>query len=323
MTKKLRLGTRASALATWQAEWVAGELRRLGREVELVRIRTSGDHQQSGPIINIGATGVFTKEIQRALLDGRVDLAVHSMKDLPTEPIPGLSIAAVPLRADIRDAFISPRFDSFADLPPKARIGTGSLRRKCQLLYRFGDRYRIDDIRGNVETRLAKLDAGDYDAVILAVAGLRRLGLADRIRPESILSADEFLPAVGQGALAVEARTDDREAVEVARLLDNESARRATFAERGMLLTLRGGCIAPIGARVTFENDVLTLHGRILSLDGTECYDASESISLPDDADRRGESADTESFRLGCRVAEELIRLGADRILDEIDDYRS
>ncbi len=204
-TLQLRLGTRASLLAQWQANWVTAELRQRGFEVELVPITTSGDQQQtaSGPI---AGTGIFTKEIQRELLDERIDLAVHSLKDLPTETVPGLALAAVPQRAPVADALVCDRFDCLELLPPGAVVGTGSLRRRAQLL-----NYRPDlemrDIRGNVDTRLRKLHEGHYEAIILAQAGLERLALAKHIT--QVLPLSLMLPAVGQGALGIEARAHD------------------------------------------------------------------------------------------------------------------
>jgi len=192
----LRLGTRASALARWQADWVAGELRDSGNDVELVPIATSGDVER-GSIAQIGSQGVFTKEIQRALLDARIDLAVHSLKDLPTEPVPGLHLAAVPPRAPIGDVLVCGKPSALDGLARGAVVGTGSLRRRAQLLYARPD-LKIKDLRGNVDTRLAKLDTGQYDAVVLAEAGLRRLGLEQRIT--HVLPPSIMLPAVGRAA---------------------------------------------------------------------------------------------------------------------------
>ena len=201
----LRIGTRASPLAQWQTNWVAAELRQHGLSVELVNITTSGDEQQTaaGPI---AGTGVFTKEIQRELLAGRIDLAVHSLKDLPTDTVPGLVLAAVPERAAVADVLVSDRFDSIESLPPGAVVGTGSLRRRAQLLHHRND-LEMRDIRGNVDTRLRKLREGHYEAIILAQAGLNRLDFTDRIT--QVLPLDMMLPAVGQGALGIECRDDD------------------------------------------------------------------------------------------------------------------
>ncbi len=292
----IRLGTRSSALARWQADWVAGKLRELGVDVELVLISTSGDRQQSGPIEAIGGQGVFTKEIQRALLRDRVDLAVHSLKDLPTDDVPGLCLTAVPPRAPVADALLCREHNSLDDLPQGAVVGTGSLRRRSQLLHARDD-LQIKDLRGNVETRLAKLDSGDYDAVILAEAGLQRLGIAERITQR--LSTSVMLPAVGQGALGLETRDDDRATIDWVCKLDHPPTHRAVVAERSLLCTLQGGCLAPIGALGVVENDRLKLVGRVLSLDGKQMLEAT----LTD--------APAEAFQLGTRLADELLSQGA------------
>jgi len=276
----VRLGTRGSTLARWQAHWTAEQFHAVGVAVEIVVIQTSGDLVQNESIINIGAQGVFTKEIQRALLENKIDIAVHSLKDLPTEPIARLSLAAVPKRESSRDTFVSLIAGTIEDLPRGSRIGTGSLRRKTQVLHHFGDKYLVEDIRGNVETRLRKLKQGEYDALILAEAGLVRLGLADSIR--SVLEPPFFLPAIGQGALGWEIRTEDRQLAELLRPITDPSTFAAVLAERAMLRTLQGGCSAPIAALGRVENSVLTLHGRILSLDGQRMFDAVQSAPLSD-----------------------------------------
>ncbi len=305
----IRLGTRGSALARWQADWVAGALRQHGIDVAIIEIKTRGDLVQEGPIARIGATGVFTKEIQRALLDGTVDVAVHSLKDLPTERVDGLTLAAVPKRAAYRDAFLSRNAKTLDELPPGSVIGTGSLRRQTQIVHRFGDRFRVEDIRGNVETRLRKLTDGEVDALVLAEAGLSRLGFADRIA--SFLEPPWFLPAVGQGALGIEVRTDDSTATEAVVRLRDESTFAAVLAEREMLRTLQGGCIAPIAALGTVEAGRLTLHGRILSLDGAAMFERTEAAAS-------GESPES----LGRRVGTLLLQAGADRIIAELQRRR-
>jgi len=290
----LRLGTRGSTLALWQANWTAEQLHAQGIATEIVIIQTSGDIVQNESIINIGAQGVFTKEIQNALLANKIDIAVHSLKDLPTEHIAGLSLAAVPKREFYRDVFVSHIAERIEDLPAGSRIGTGSIRRKTQVLHHFGDRYRIEDIRGNVETRLRKLEQGDYDALILAEAGLIRLGLVDVIRP--FLEPPFFLPAIGQGALGWEIRSEDRQTAELLRPLNDVSTFAEVLAERAMLREMRGGCSAPIAALGTVKDAMLTLHGRILSLDGKQMFDATQSAPLSDDPEL-----------LGINVARELI----------------
>ena len=297
VSKTLRLGTRGSTLALWQANWTAEQLNAHGIATEIVIIHTSGDIVQNESIINIGAQGVFTKEIQNALLENKIDIAVHSLKDLPTEHIAGLSLAAVPKRESYRDVFVSSIVEKIENLPPGSRIGTGSLRRKTQVLYHFGDQYRVEDIRGNVETRLRKLEQGDYDALILAEAGLIRLGLADSIR--SFLEPPFFLPAIGQGALGWEIRTDDQQTAELLQPLNDHSTFAEVLAERAMLREMRGGCSAPIAALGTVKDAVLTLHGRILSPDGKQIFDAIQSASLSDDAELNAEL-------LGINVAREL-----------------
>ena len=286
LTKKLRLGTRGSVLARWQANWTAEQLQLHGIAVEIVVIQTSGDLVQNESIVNIGAQGVFTKELQRALLDNKIDLAVHSLKDLPTDDVAGLSLVAVPKRESYRDAFVSHIAERIEDLPKGARIGTGSLRRKTQVLHHFGGRYSVEDIRGNVETRLRKLEQGEYDALILAEAGLIRLGRADSVR--SLLEPPFFLPAIGQGALGWEIRTEDRETADCLLPLTDVPTFAAVRAERAMLRELQGGCSAPIAALGTVKDSVLTLHGRVLALDGTKMFDVQQSVPLSDEPERLG-----------------------------------
>jgi len=282
----VRLGTRGSTLARWQANWTAERLRTQGISVEIVIIHTSGDLVQNEAIVNMGAQGVFTKEIQRALLENKIDIAVHSLKDMPTEHVAGLSLVAVPRRESYRDAFVSLFAEKIADMPKDSRIGTGSLRRKTQILHHFGNRFRVEDIRGNVETRLRKLKQGEYDALILAEAGLIRLGLADSIR--SLLDVPFFMPAIGQGALGWEIRSDDRQTAKLLQPLTDESTLAAILAERAMLRELQGGCSAPIAALGTVEKSMLTLHGRILSLDGHQMFDVMQSAPLSDDPELLG-----------------------------------
>ena len=244
--KTIRLGTRPSALAMWQANWTRDALNKLGVDVEIVKIVTSGDVNRAAAIANLGAQGVFTKEIQRALLNGEIDVAAHSLKDLPVEKIPGLKLAAVPAREDPRDVFVSNRFASLDELPQGAKIGTSSMRRKSMLLQygakRFpdaeGDAWDVRDIRGNVETRLKKLDDGEFDALVLASAGLKRLGFESRIR--RFLEKPDFLPAVGQGALGLETREDDLETVETLEKISDSAAMLSVLAERALLAELQG-----------------------------------------------------------------------------------
>lgn len=299
-TRSIRIGTRGSKLARWQAEWVAARLRELAHAVELVEIKTSGDREQQGSIEAIGTLGVFTKEIQRALLDGDVDLAVHSLKDLPTEPVAGLVLVATPPRESVFDALVSKDYASLDDLPEGAVVGTGSLRRQAQLRYVRPD-LELRDIRGNVDTRLAKLDAGEYAAVILAEAGLRRLGLEHRIRER--LSSEVMLPAVGQGALGIECRANDKNVRETLGQLNNAETFAAVTAERALLAGLQGGCLAAIGAWGRVEGEQLLLSSVVLSPDGRQRLFHED----------RGELNESEA--LGTRVGEVLRRLGAIELL--------
>ncbi|MGE0606229.1 MAG: hydroxymethylbilane synthase [Pirellulales bacterium] len=298
---RLRLGTRASPLARWQADWVSARLQEHGIAVKMVLITTQGDQQQSGPIGAIGTQGVFTKEIQRALLDRRIDLAVHSLKDLPTADSPGLWLAAVPDREAPGDALISRDGQPFASLAKDARIGTGSPRRRSQLWHARPDLEMLD-VRGNVDTRLRKLDEGQFEAIVLAESGLKRLGLADRI--SQILPKEMILPAVGQGALGLETRAEDRATIALLAALDHADTHAAVLAERAMLATLRGGCLAPVGgwARITSDG-LLHLSGVVLSADGKQRLFA-EAMQPPGAAEA-----------LGVLVAETLLRDGAAELI--------
>jgi len=295
----IRIGTRASALARWQAEWVASRLKELGVEVVLVPIATRGDRQQ-GPIGSLGGRGVFTREIQRGLLDERIDLAVHSLKDLPTEGVEGLCLTAVPERAAAGDALVCRRHGGLADLPRGAVLGTGSLRRRAQLLHVRPD-LRTKDVRGNVDTRLRKLEQGEYDALVLAEAGLQRLGLTRHIT--QLLPMSIMLPAIGQGALGLETRRDDLATREVLQQLNHGPTRAAVLAERSMLAALEGGCLAPIAAWGRLEAERLTLTGRVISVDGRQMLE----VTLVEDR--------AEAVGLGKRVAEELISQGAAELI--------
>jgi hydroxymethylbilane synthase len=299
-SSQLRLGTRASALARWQAEWVAARLQENGVAVELVPIVTQGD-VKTGPLGQIGGQGLFTKELQRALLDDRIDLAVHSLKDLPTEAVEGLAVAVVPERESTADVLVSSRADSIESLPPAARIGTGSLRRKAQLLHQRPDLI-VEDIRGNVETRLRKLEEGQYDAIVLAEAGLKRLGFADRIA--GIIPTQQMLPAIGQGALGIETRSGDVRVRALLAPLDHAPSRQAVLAERTLLSRLRAGCLAPVGAWGRFEQDRLLLDAVVLSHDGVSRLAASDSAA-------------GEAMALGERVAERLLAQGAAELINQ------
>jgi hydroxymethylbilane synthase len=272
MTETLKIGSRGSKLALWQAEWVAAQLTALHPrlEVSIEIIRTSGDVLKDAPLSIIGGKGVFTKELEEALLDGRIDLAVHSLKDLPTILPKNLTIAAVTEREDTRDALVvhaglALKNPSLKSLPEGAVVGTSSLRRLAQLKHLRPD-IGIKDLRGNVDTRLRKLDAGDYDAIILAAAGLRRLGLRERIGAS--IPTDEMLPAVGQGALAIETRVDNSLALKLLGPLDHTQTRAACTAERALLRSLGGGCQLPIAAHAVVAENRLRLEGLVAGLSG-------------------------------------------------------
>jgi hydroxymethylbilane synthase len=299
--RKIRLGTRASALARWQAEWTAARLRALGVEVEILLLRTSGDEQQTGPVAAIGEPGVFTKELERALLKDRIDLAVHSLKDLPTEVPEGLTLGAIPERAPVGDCLVSAKFGRFEDLPREAKIGTGSARRRAQLLHARGD-LRMLDIRGNVDTRIKKMIDGEFDAIILAEAGLTRLGLEERISERLPLSL--MLPAVGQGALGLEIRADDAATLAAIAPLNHSATAAAVTAERSLLAELHGGCLAPVAAWGRVEADkLLHLTGAVLSEDGQQRLEASIVYKVSDAA------------AAGQFVASELLSLGAAKLI--------
>jgi hydroxymethylbilane synthase len=307
----LRIGTRGSKLALWQAEYIRSRLlRECGMKSELVIIKTAGDQFASAAIPDVGGKGIFIKEIEDALLERRVDLAVHSMKDVPTETPRGLSFPAIIKREDPRDCLVSRSGEVLAELPAGARVGTSSLRRQAQLRYIRGD-LQIVNLRGNVDTRLRKLDAGEMDAIILARAGLERLGLSGRIT--ETLAPEVMLSAVGQGALALEARengarenapgADDARTLEALVRFDDAETRAAVTAERALLAELEGGCQVPLGAWARIEDGMLRMNARVLAADGSECIERHSS----------GSPADAE--KIGRRLARELLDAGADRLL--------
>ncbi|SPE22590.1 hydroxymethylbilane synthase [Candidatus Sulfopaludibacter sp. SbA3] len=295
----LVIASRGSQLALWQAHWVQGQLSAAGHECRIEIIRTTGDKITDVPLAKVGSKGLFTKEIEEALLDGRADLAVHSLKDLPTELPEGLVLSAVPERADPRDAVIGKRI---ADLPQGARVGTSSLRRSAQLRKLRPD-LAIESVRGNLDTRLRKLDEGQYDAILLAAAGLMRLGWGDRIA--EILSAEVMCSAVGQGALAIETRAAGP-GFDACSALDHPDTRAAVLAERGVLASLGGGCQVPIGAHATIERGTVRLLGVVASPDGSEIVRAES----------QGPVAEAES--LGRRLGQTLLDLGARQILESV-----
>ena len=266
--KSLRIGTRGSALALWQANHVGGRLAELhGVQSELVRIRTSGDRFLTGSVALVGTKGVFIKELEDALLAGTIDLAVHSMKDVPTEIPGGLAFPAITRREDPRDCLVSHSGLRLGDLPVGARVGTSSLRRQAQLRHHRPD-LQLLDLRGNVDTRLKKVAAGDFDAIVLAVAGVKRLGASDKVT--EILTTELMLPAVGQGALGIETRSADRETASLVASLDDAETRACVTAERALLHELEGGCQVPLGALARLEGDDLLLEACVFSPDGTD-----------------------------------------------------
>lgn len=298
----VRIATRKSRLAMWQAETVARQLQDLHPQlkVELVGMSTQGDRVLDSPLAKIGGKGLFVKELEDGLLGGRADIAVHSMKDVPMAFPPKLHLPVIMRREDPRDAFVSGQFDSLASLPRGARIGTSSLRRQCQIMARLPDA-RIRELRGNVNTRLAKLDAGEFDAIILAAAGLKRLGLGDRIR--EYISTEASLPAIGQGAIGIECRCDDVRTNELIAPLDDPETHTRVCAERAINARLNGGCQVPIAGFAQLNGDEIFIRGLIGYPDGHNIIRGQA----------RGNVADAE--RLGRDVAEQLLTQGAGEIL--------
>ncbi|MEB3197379.1 MAG: hydroxymethylbilane synthase [Candidatus Sericytochromatia bacterium] len=301
----LRLGSRGSALALWQTRHVADALCRLhpGLTTEIVVIKTTGDKILDVPLARIGDRGLFVKEIEEALLAGTIDLAVHSLKDLPTQLPAGLSVAAVLPREDARDCVVSVRFAQLASMPAGTVVGTSSLRRRAQLQRAF-PQLAFADVRGNLQTRLAKLERGEYDALVLAAAGLTRLDLAARIT--EYLPPDICLPAVGQGVLAVECRAADARVQQLLAPLEDGEARACVLAERSLLAALEGGCQVPIAAHATCHDGELHLTGLVAALTGSPCLRFSESGTT--DA----------AVSLGQRVAQQLRAQGADELLEHV-----
>jgi hydroxymethylbilane synthase len=307
---KIRIGTRGSALALWQARHVAGLISRQAGapEVELVHIRTEGDVRTDVPLWAVGGRAFFTKEIDRALLASEVDIAVHSLKDLSTVLEAGLELTAVLEREDSRDAFLSVEAPSLAALPPGARVGTSSLRRRAFLARARPDLVQME-LRGNVPTRLERMQEGKYDAIILAVAGLKRLELDEHIKER--LDPHVFTPAVSQGAVGVCAREGDAAITRWLAPLDHRSTRLATAAERALLRRIEGGCQVPLGASGSVQGDTLHLYASVCALDGSASLSAEGSTPLPPDSSNARKAAAT----LGDRLAEDLLARGADRLI--------
>ena len=303
--KTLKIATRQSPLALWQAEHIRARLESLHADltVELVTFVTQGDKILDTPLAKIGGKGLFVKELEAALLDGRADLAVHSMKDVPMALPEGLELAVICEREDPLDAFVSNTYASFSDLPQGAKVGTSSLRRKCQILQARPD-LEILDLRGNVGTRLSKLDAGQYDAIILASAGLKRLEMPERIRHS--LDAEVSLPAVGQGALGLECRSDDQAVLDLIMPLMHAETNVCVRAERAFNAYLEGGCQVPIAGYATLQNGEVQLEGRVGSVDGATLLKAQVQ-GQPDQAEA-----------LGVALAKELLAQGAGELLQAL-----
>jgi hydroxymethylbilane synthase len=298
----IRIATRRSKLAIWQAQMVATQLKdlHLGLEVKLVRMTTQGDRIRDRPLAKVGGKGLFVKELEEGLLAGRADIAVHSMKDVPMALPKGLYLPVIMQREDPRDAFISNCFASLDTLPAGARVGTSSLRRQCQIKAKYPD-FQVINVRGNVDTRLAKLDAGEFDAIILAAAGLKRLGLAARVT--TCLSIEQSLPAIGQGAIGIECRRDDMRVQELIAPLNHWATHTRVLAERAVNAHLGGNCQTPLAGFAEFEGESLLLSGLIGYSDGSGVLRAQG----------RGDASQAED--LGRAVAEDLLAQGADRVL--------
>jgi len=296
----LTIGSRGSQLALWQANWISARLASLGAAANIEIIRTTGDKITGVALSKAGTKGLFTKELEEALLEGRVDVAVHSLKDMPTDIPAGLTLAAVPEREDPRDAVLGRRLK---DLAPGARVGTSSLRRAAQIRLIRPDLV-VDDLRGNLDTRVRKLDQGEYDAIILAAAGLRRLGWQDRIA--ELLDPSVMCPAAGQGALAVETRSAPDAARDLCAALDHPETRAAVTAERAVLAGLGGGCQVPIGANAVAAGGQLRIDAAVIAPDGSRMVR------------RSAEGPVSEAAGIGARLALELLSAGADAILESV-----
>jgi len=306
--RTLRIGTRGSLLAKWQADHVRKLLfQATGAEAEIVIIKTSGDATPHSPLAQIGGKGIFIKELEEALLEESVDLAVHSVKDVPTDTPSRLIFPAVLRRDDVRDCLVSANGAALASLRQGARVGTGSLRRQAQLRHHRPD-LDIRDLRGNVDTRLRKVESGEYEAIVLSKAGLDRLGWSGRIT--EAISPEISLPAVGQGAIAVESRLKDTEAADAVGKLDDSETRTAIITERALLAALHGGCQVPLGAWARIERGELVLDACVCSVDGTD-YVKQRAAAPPDQA-----------AQLGEHMARLLIEAGAQRILEEVGRSR-
>lgn len=308
MTQPIRIATRKSPLAMWQAEHVAGRLRQSHPDlaVEIVGMTTRGDKILDAPLAKVGGKGLFVKELEQGMLDGRADIAVHSMKDVPVDFPEGLHLAVILEREDPRDAFVSNRFETLSDLPKGARVGTSSLRRQCQLAARRPDLV-IEPLRGNVNSRLAKLDGGDFDAIILAAAGLVRLELAERIRAR--LEPEESLPAIGQGAIGIECRAEDERVNRLLAVLHHPDTADRVRAERAMNARLHGGCQVPIAGHAVLHGEEIHLRGLVGLPDGSRVLRG----------ERHGPREAAEA--IGTALAEDLLDQGAGDILAALAEH--
>ncbi len=306
--RPLRIGSRGSILARWQAEFIRKQLFQVsGVEAEIIIIKTSGDKMQQAPLTQIGGKGIFIKELEEALLEGTVDLAVHSVKDIPTETPSRLHFPAVCRRDDVRDCLVSSKGATLANLKQGARVGTSSLRRQAQLRHHRPD-LDLRELRGNVDTRLRKVESGEYDAIVLSKAGLDRLGWSQKIT--EVLPPEISLPAVGQGAIAIESRVKDTEAADILGKLDDAETRTAIIAERALLAALQGGCQVPLGAWARIERGELVMDAVVCSVDGVQ-YVRQRATAPPDQA-----------AQLGEHMAKLLVEGGARGILEEVQRSR-
>ncbi|MBF0282917.1 MAG: hydroxymethylbilane synthase [Magnetococcales bacterium] len=304
-SRALRIGTRGSLLALWQARWVQSRLQAVhpGLEVVLEIIKTQGDKILDVPLAQVGGKGLFVKELEEAMLEDRTDLAVHSMKDVPAEFPPGLGLAAVLEREDPRDALLSVHFNSLDELPQGARVGSSSLRRQSQIK-RLRPDLQVVSLRGNVNTRIAKLEAGEFDAILLAAAGVKRLAMTQQVK--QYLEPDQMLPAIGQGAVGVEARLGDEAVLALLRPLDHAPTRICVEAERAFLATLEGGCQVPIAGHAQWQGDALRLQGLVGDLEGRRVVEETMEGSASDPA------------ALGVALAHRLLDQGAAAILADV-----
>ncbi|NPA51665.1 MAG: hydroxymethylbilane synthase [Aquificae bacterium] len=300
---KIRIGTRKSKLALWQANYVADILRKHGYQVELIKITTKGDKILDVPLAKVGGKGLFVKEIEEALLRGEIDIAVHSLKDVPTYFPEGLGIIAVSDREDPRDAFLSVKYEDVYSMDENSVIGTSSLRRKAQLKI-LAPKVQTKDLRGNVDTRIKKLEQGEYDGILLAYAGLKRLGFEKRVK--KVFSPQEMIPAVCQGFLGIEGRLDDKRIIDAVSILNSKDSQIRATAERSFLATLEGGCQVPIAAYSEIKDGEIELIGFVSDLEGNRVFKDKISGSLK------------EAKMLGVSLAERLLEQGAKKVLEEI-----